>query len=73
MVGTASQHKDEGEQDQADYDDDLEGGEPKLEFSKEADAKVIDEDDQDQEYRDPDSRIDFVGGQPVLYNQRSGC
>lgn len=45
---------------------------PELKFTKEADAEVVDADDQNQEDSNPHSRIHLVTGQPELDHQSSG-
>lgn len=65
VVGTTTQHEDEGEQDNSKNDDDLERGQPELEFTEEAHAKVVDAYNCNQQDGDPDSSIHFILWQPV--------
>lgn len=44
------------------YDcDDFDRTQPELEFTKELDTKVVDQNDGEEEDSHPDSRIDFIG------------
>jgi hypothetical protein len=72
MIGAASAGKNERQQDEADDDNDLETRKPELKLAKEADAEVVDADDDNQEDGDPDSGIHLLSRTPVLDNQGSG-
>lgn len=72
MVGPTTEGKDERENDDTDDDNDLDGGQPELEFPKETNAKVVDTNDADEEDGDPNTRIDAITRQPILDDQGSG-
>lgn len=64
---------DEGEEDDADNDNDFEGGEPEFKFAKEADAtKVVDAEDGDEEDGNKDAWVELFTGDPVLNDQGGG-
>lgn len=67
-VGSSS-CDDEGEDDNADNDENLETGQPKLKFTKESDTEVVDAENADEEYGDPNTWVDSISRQPELDDQ----
>lgn len=72
MVRSTAKGNDQCQDHNTNNDDDLETGQPELKFTEEADTKVVDANNNDEEYGDPYSRIDLVARQPVLDDQSSG-
>jgi hypothetical protein len=66
MVGASSTRQDKGEQDHSYDRDDLEAREPEFELAKEANAEVVDTDDNNQEDGNEDARIDLFPREPKL-------
>lgn len=48
-------------------------GKPEFKFSKETDTEVIDADDDNEEYRNPYSGIQFLTRNPVTQDQSRCC
>ena len=72
-IRTTAAGNDETEKNDAEDDDDLEGGEPELELAEELDAaKVVDADDGDEEDCDKDTGVDLIAVDPELDGQSSG-
>lgn len=70
---TSTNSEQEGQDDYADDGDDLDGTEPKLEFTKELDAEIVNGANDNEEDRYPDTRIDFFFRFPFLQNQCGRC
>ena len=62
VVRTAAEGKDEGAEDDSQDHNNLEGRQPELQFTKDFDTEVVDDDDGHHENGDPDTGIDFIGG-----------
>lgn len=60
------------ENEQSNDDDDLRRREVELKLAEELDTKVVDANDNDEEYGNPDTRVDSIGRKPIL-NDQSGC
>ena len=69
LVRTSAAGKDQTKKNQADDDNDFDGGEPEFKFPKESDSEVVDDDDCNQEDGNEDSRIHFRAGNPELDNE----
>ena len=69
MIGTSTQSQDQAQEDYTANDEHLDTGQPELELAKYPDAKVVDEDNDDEKYGDEHAGVDFVAGLPVLYDQ----
>ena len=67
-IWSTSACKDERDHDKSENDEDLEGGQPEFEFSKELNTKVVDGDDGNERDRNPDTWVDLVGWNPVSDN-----
>lgn len=72
VVRTTAHGEDKGKENNGNNDNDLERGQPKLKFTKELDAKIIDADDDDEEDGDEDTRIDIFAIDPELNGEGSG-
>jgi sugar phosphate isomerase/epimerase len=70
VIWTPSTHKNQTQENQANDDNHFDGRQPELEFAKEFDAKVVDENDRDKEYRDEGPGVDLSARNPILDNQR---
>lgn len=68
LVWSTSACKDERNHDKSENDEDLEGGQPEFELSKELDTEVVDGDNGNQGDCDPDTWVDLVGWDPVSDN-----
>ena len=72
-LGATSGGDDDAEEDDADNDKDLDGGEPELKLAKELDAaKVVDAEDSHEEDGNEDTRVDLFGSDPFLDNEGGG-
>ena len=72
-IWSTSACKDERDHDKSENDEDLEGGQPEFELSKELDTEVVDGDDGNERDRDPDTWVDLVGWNPVPDNHGKSC
>lgn len=72
MIGATTEHEDEGEEDDAQNDNDLERGEPEFEFAEEANPEVVYGYYQDEEYGYPDTCVDSTCVYPVRYHKGTG-
>lgn len=72
MIGSSAKSNDQSQDHHTNNDNDLETGQPEFEFTEETDSKVVDGDNDDEEYGDPYSWIDLVARQPVLNDQSGG-
>ena len=72
MVGATTAGEDETKQDETEDDGNLDTGKPELEFTKEFDAKVVNQHDGDEENGDKDTRIDLFRFHPVFDDECCG-
>ena len=71
MIRPPAQHNHQAKYNQPDQREHLDAGEPELDLAEESDAEVVDRDDGEKEYRDPDPRVHRVPIYPVLNHERA--
>lgn len=72
MVGATAAGEDETEKDETEDDDNLDTGKPELEFTKEFNAKVVNQHDGDEENGDKDTRVNRFRLHPVFDDECCG-
>ena len=70
MVWSSTKSEDEGKQNKADNDNDLDAREPEFKLSKETNSKVVDSYNGDQEDGDENSWVNLVSRHPILQDER---
>lgn len=69
LIWASTAGKNQRNHDETENDDDLDGGQPELKFTKELDTKVVDEDDGDHGDRNEDTRVELFWVGPVLEDE----